>query len=876
MSFSQSFQTASFSSQPPRQPSRQGPNLPNHVNSSFMSVEPTGDAMSVCRVTYSSIQVLEIEVTPMDGGKPMDVMRRAADGWLNATQILKVAGVDKARRVKILDKLITEAGAEVEKVQGGYGRYQGTWIAFERGVRFAREYGVEDRLRPLLLINPALAAELPTKEQRTAARRQRGYAPAGALNQAASSRTASAGTFATRISSAALNAVTAINRAGQAQTASQQSTQTVASEAGPQHDPFIDSTYGTQPAYRARGMLTHPHAPDDQMEPPRKRARRSPGVGTDGFAPSQETVFLDAQDGGPGTPTEPNHSFVYEDPPTPLDAIDPALRPTTGLPPLPAPRTAEERADLALLQGVFVADGNSDAMLDDVFQRLKGAELDRPIDHKGNTALHWAASLGRIGLVHALVRHGASILRVNYDGETALMRACAATNGADDDTFRGILEVVGPTIPVRDRHGRTILHKIALSSGIHGRQASTKHYLETLLGYVIRQPSVSASVSHHEPSFTNNHNGIDGSFNQTLRPTSLGRFMSEIVNAEDHAGDTALNIAARLGSKNIVDQLLEIGADVHMANRTGLKPAEFGVHEGGSADAVTPKRNPHNLAQEVRERCAPVLTALREATDELQEEIFDEIRQRCGELERHRTKLRELTAQLCSEREQHEILHKRVTERKARREKIARLQRACAEIRARRAISNSNSNITNGMVNGRLSPTLDHGINGNYDHYSNSHHHHGYRNSNSSNILGGSHHLTSPLQPMNKRDVVVLLREHNAQLEQRLKELRDRAMESTYRRIISLCTQQYDNDNDNNDEDGTRSSTGAGNHENDLMEHGGDHNHHGHTDDEDDDDDKDEQEIDMLRTAVESEGTSAEVEITRVRNFLRKIREPEL
>ncbi len=538
-------------------------------------------------------------VVPLGGGKAIDVMRRAQDGWLNATQILKVAGVDKARRVKILDKLITEAGAEVEKVQGGYGRYQGTWIAFERGVRFAREYGIEDRLRPLLLVNPALAAELPTKEQRNTAKRQRGYAPAGALNQPASSRTAG-GTFATRISSAALNAVTAINRAGLA-TASQQSTQSATSDAGPEHNPFYDSTYGTQSAaYRAQRMLTHPHAADE-MEPPRKRARRSP-AGTDGFIPSQETVFLDAQD-GPGTPTEPNHSFVYEDPPSPTDAIDPVLRPNTGLAPLPAPRTADERTNLAMLQGMFVADGDSDAMLDDVFQRMKGPELDRPIDHKGNTALHWAASLGRIGLVHALVGHGASIFRVNYDGETALMRACAATNGADDDTFRGILDVVGPTIPVRDRHGRTILHKIALSSGIHGRQASTKHYLETLLGYVIRQPSVSASASH-EPSFTG---VVEGSFSQTLRPTSLGRFMSEIVNAEDHAGDTALNIAARLGSKNIVDQLLEIGADAHMANRTGLKPAEFGVPEV-TADALTPRRNLNNLAEQVRERCAPVLT----------------------------------------------------------------------------------------------------------------------------------------------------------------------------------------------------------------------------------------------------------------------------
>jgi hypothetical protein len=52
-------------------------------------------------------------------------MRRRSDSFLNATQILKVAGIDKGKRTKILEKDI--AAGHHEKVQGGYGRYQGTW-----------------------------------------------------------------------------------------------------------------------------------------------------------------------------------------------------------------------------------------------------------------------------------------------------------------------------------------------------------------------------------------------------------------------------------------------------------------------------------------------------------------------------------------------------------------------------------------------------------------------------------------------------------------------------------------------------------------------------------------------------------------------------
>ena len=55
-------------------------------------------------------------------------MRRRADSYVNATQILKVAGIDKGRRTKILEKEILPGKHEI--VQGGYGKYQGTWWVY--------------------------------------------------------------------------------------------------------------------------------------------------------------------------------------------------------------------------------------------------------------------------------------------------------------------------------------------------------------------------------------------------------------------------------------------------------------------------------------------------------------------------------------------------------------------------------------------------------------------------------------------------------------------------------------------------------------------------------------------------------------------------
>src|SRR5882762_4106546 len=57
--------------------------------------------------------------------KGVAVMRRRADSWLNATQILKVAGFDKPQRTRVLERDVQKA--EHEKVQGGYGKYQGMY-----------------------------------------------------------------------------------------------------------------------------------------------------------------------------------------------------------------------------------------------------------------------------------------------------------------------------------------------------------------------------------------------------------------------------------------------------------------------------------------------------------------------------------------------------------------------------------------------------------------------------------------------------------------------------------------------------------------------------------------------------------------------------
>ncbi|KAF7313518.1 hypothetical protein HMN09_00507700 [Mycena chlorophos] len=99
------------------------------------------------QATYSGIPVYEMMC------KGIAVMKRRSDSWLNATQILKVAGFDKPQRTRVLEREVQKG--EHEKVQGGYGKYQGTWIPLDRGIALCKQYNCEAQLRPIIDFQPA-------------------------------------------------------------------------------------------------------------------------------------------------------------------------------------------------------------------------------------------------------------------------------------------------------------------------------------------------------------------------------------------------------------------------------------------------------------------------------------------------------------------------------------------------------------------------------------------------------------------------------------------------------------------------------------------------------------------------------------------------
>lgn len=90
---------------------------------------------------YSGVDVYEL-LHPTGS-----VMKRKKDNWVNATHILKAANFPKAKRTRILDKEILK---EIhEKVQGGFGKYQGTWVPVDVGIKLAQKFDVYGELKSL-------------------------------------------------------------------------------------------------------------------------------------------------------------------------------------------------------------------------------------------------------------------------------------------------------------------------------------------------------------------------------------------------------------------------------------------------------------------------------------------------------------------------------------------------------------------------------------------------------------------------------------------------------------------------------------------------------------------------------------------------------
>ncbi|KIK51538.1 hypothetical protein GYMLUDRAFT_981250, partial [Collybiopsis luxurians FD-317 M1] len=510
------------------------------------------------------------------------VMRRRADSFVNATQILKVAGIDKGRRTKILEKEILPGKHEI--VQGGYGKYQGTWqVAGISWRDIANQYGVLPLLAPLFDFTPSTNSlqalpmstpSIPGVSPRpiSAASSYGNYLPGvlapppimpgsalRLLNQGRAQ-----GLFTPSTSAAHISAGT--NRFSQSSPVPGQSQSPFSPASAASTPPPVLTASNLLKRPRSNPLditLTSPASvpasvgdvrmadPGDEGPSPAKRARKEstppqPPIVT---APSGTRPPRTASTAHP----DPEHMVRLASKPAFPRNIDPSapLKDTRRAAVIASIYQSDDPAVvLNYLREIATFPANSNGVRNTVHSvnaanNNRAIDVDTILDEHGHNALHLAASLSRVSTVQALISNGADIFRGNHLGETPLMRTILSTHSYNAQSLPTLLQSgLSQSILTLDTSRKSVLHHIVSLAGVKGRAVVARYYLDQVFYWIA---------------------------------TKMGGDFRCIVDLQDEHGDTALNIAARVGSRTLVRTLIDVGANKALMNKLGLRPGDFGV-----------------------------------------------------------------------------------------------------------------------------------------------------------------------------------------------------------------------------------------------------------------------------------------------------------
>ncbi|KAJ4469527.1 transcription factor [Lentinula aciculospora] len=653
----------------------------------------------IYNAVYSSVQVYECMI------RGIAVMRRRGDSYVNATQILKVAGIDKGRRTKILEKEILPGKHEI--VQGGYGKYQGTWIPLDRGRDIASQYGVLPLLASLFDFTPstnslsALPMSAPPNLTGVTPRPLSASSSYGSLtgnylpgvlapppimpgsalrllNQGRAQGLFTPSTSAAHGSSR-FTQVSPIP--GQSQSPFSPASATPPpfnTLKRPRSDPEsvtiapqvdVHMSDGTRPL--STGTQINGTAASDEGPSPAKRPRKesAPPDLTSSFTPATTVSAMSnttttrppsASSGGapPATPTtvaEREHMPRFATKPTyprNLDLSAP-LKDTRRAAVIASIYQGDDPvAVLNLLREIasFPANGIHGGITPTPSNNGRTIDVDTILDEQGHNALHLASSLTRVTTVQALLSHGADVHRGNHLGETPLMRTILSTHSYSAQSLPILLQTgLHQSVLTVDTSRKSVLHHIVSLAGVKGRAVVARYYLDQIFYWIAKE--------------------------------MMGDFGC-IVDLQDEHGDTALNIAARVGSRTLVRTLVDVGANKTLSNKLGLRPGDFGVETeelsvGQKAEDIVQMLRP--AAPAPVQKSQDVIADMTAMVQSLATEFQAEIKVKQDALDVTQAHLRAATRELSEQRKQIQSWQSRCSELDLVAQRVKNLEKAIEE-----------------------------------------------------------------------------------------------------------------------------------------------------------------------------------------------------
>ncbi|KAK0231214.1 transcription factor [Armillaria fumosa] len=378
---------------------------------------------TIFKATYSGIPVYEMMC------KSVAVMRRRSDSWLNATQILKVAGFDKPQRTRVLEREVQKG--EHEKVQGGYGKYQGTWIPLERGLALAKQYNCDGLLKPIIEFQPA--AKSPP------------LAPKHLITNSSARPSRRGG--APDSNAASLSVSTRSSRR-QVVDVPEESEHETLSVRGSEDGSMTPSPSEASSSSHTPSPIRSPKAYHNGVVGSRSSTRRS------------------------------RYDNEY------ASMADPEAARLNG--------KTDARAYGDQILEYFISDTNQVPQV--LISPPPDFDPNMAIDDDGHTALHWACAMGRIRIVKLLLTAGADIFKVNKSGQTALMRSVMFANNYDVRKFPELYELLHRSTLNIDNYNRTVFHHVVDVAMAKGKTHAARYYMEIILTRLADYPKELADV----------------------------------------------------------------------------------------------------------------------------------------------------------------------------------------------------------------------------------------------------------------------------------------------------------------------------------------------------------------------------------------------
>ncbi|CCH44530.1 Transcription factor [Wickerhamomyces ciferrii] len=491
------------------------------------------------------------------------VMRRRSDGWVNATHILKTANFPKAKRTRILERDV-QTGVH-EKVQGGYGKYQGTWVPLDRARDIAEQFGVHRILAPLFDFEKTNGANSPPPAPKHH-HASKNNSIAGIEKPASTKKS---------IAKKSASMPVAINK--------ESTPSSVTKKRGrPRrlNPPKVPNpNTGVFVGKRLSGNESQNGINDDSLasSPPDSTTLQT----KDEDLESEEE--LNIEDGISSEIDETSNLHFLGSSSSPSDFLSESdLMNALRSPDQRINRSARESLEKAInshtgnvrnhqndrwldANSEYVArlleyftspddDHDHDSKVPDfLIHPPEGLNVDQQVDDEGHTAFHWACSMGNPQAAEALINLGANYRAVNNSGETPLMRAVLFTNSFNKKSFPRLIELLSESIFDFDSTHKTVLHHIAAGATSKIRIQSALYYMEFLLGKLAEIQS----------------------------PERLQGYL----NLQDNNGDTALHLCAKTGNRKCIKLLLDYKAKTNLKNNQGLIASEILL----SNNHVTPK-----------------------------------------------------------------------------------------------------------------------------------------------------------------------------------------------------------------------------------------------------------------------------------------------